>query len=175
MARNITFTLIVFASLLTACSEKPPAPAEARAESAGEALKNDSRAIAERFAAQKAATDANFQQESARAERARFVDALTVIAQRWPDAFAEVGRTGRSDLAPAIKKLEAIKAEVDAAAVSDCTGQARATLSASMGMVIDTYNQFRQATGNADDSMQQKLQQAAEKFRDYEKQVGACR
>ena len=175
MTRNITFTLIVFATLLMACGEKPPAPVETRVETAGEALKNDSRAIAERFAAQKAATDVNFQQESARAERARFVDALTVIAQRWPDAFAEVGRTGRSDLAPAIKKLDAIKADVDAAAVNDCTGQARVALSASMGMVIETYNQFRQSTGNADDSMQQKLQQAAEKFRDYEKQVGACR
>lgn len=172
-----TTILFAFASaiLLAACGDKPAAPAETRVESASEAARNDNRAIAERLAEQKAAADAAFEQGRARAEREQFAESLAAVGRRWSDALTAIGSVGRSDLAPAIKKLETLKAEADAVAVNDCTGQARGTLTASMSASIDTYNQFRAGTGKPDDAMQQKLQQAAVQFSDYEKQLGTCR
>jgi hypothetical protein len=174
MNRSITLAAIFILSVLAACDRKTPVASDTRVESASEAMRNDSRAIAERLAEQKASTDATFQQGRAKEERAQFVESLTAVGRRWSDALDETGRVGRSDLAPAIKKLETIKAEADAAAVNECTGRARAALTASMATSIDTYNQFRAGSGKPDDAAQQKLQQAAVQFSDFEKQLGGC-
>lgn len=175
MKHAIIPTALLLASLLPACGDKPAPAPETRVESASEAARNDNRAIAERLAEQKAATDAAFEQGRARAEREQMVEALSAVGRRWSDALNEIGSVGRSDLAPAIKKLETLKAEAEAVPVNDCTGKARVAMSASMAMSIDTYNQFRAGTGKPDDAMQQKLQQAAVQFSEYEKQLGGCR
>lgn len=175
MKRTQILLVFISATVLAACGDKPAAPAVTRVESASEAARNDNRAIAERLAEQKGTADAAFEEGRARAEREQLVESLAAVGRRWSDALNEIGGIGRSDLAPAIKKLEAIKAEAEAVTVNDCTGKARGSMTASMAGSIDTYNQFRAGTGKPDDAMQQKLQQAAVQFSDYEKQLGGCR
>ena len=175
MKRTYILSAFVLALLLTACGDKPATPADARVESASEAARNDNRAIADRLAEQKGAADTAFEEGRARAEREQLVESLAGVGRRWNDALNEIGSVGRSDLAPAIKKLEALKAEAEAVTVNECTGKARGAMTASMANSIDIYNQFRAGTGKPDDATQQKLQQAAAQFGDYEKQLGGCR
>ena len=174
MKRTTIPSLLFLAASLCACGEKPVAPAEVRVESAGEALRNDNRAIAQRLAEQKAAVDAASEQQRASNERQQFVESLAPIGKRWLDVAGEAERTVRSDLGPVIKKLDTLKSEADAIAVNDCTGQARAVLSSSMATTIEAYSLFRKETGKAE-AAQQKLDQASTQLAEYEKKLAGCR
>lgn len=160
---------------LSACGEKAAPKAEVRVESASEALKNDERAIAARLAEQKAGLENASQEQREANERRQFSDALGAIAKQWRDVVAEAARTGRGEIAGPIKKMEALKASLDSAAVNSCTGKARATLSSSMSSTIDAFKQFGTETGAAtSDAAQQKLAEALEQLTRFDSELGTC-
>lgn len=170
-----TIVLLITLACLVGCKDKPAPKEEVRVESASEAMRNDDRAIAERLAEQKGAADKNYQQQRAADERKQLAESLTAVGRKVSDVIEEASRTGRSSLAPVLTKMADVKKEVDAVAVNDCTGGARASLAAALATAIDVYTQFSKESGAASDAAQQRLVQVATQFADYEKALGACR
>jgi hypothetical protein len=170
-----TALVILLAAAFSGCGDRSAPKQEVKVESASEALRNDQRDIAQRFSEQKAAADANFQQDRARTERQQNVDALAAVAQRLGAGIRDAGTTGRSDFAGLIKKVEAIKADATAVAVDDCTGKVRESLLDTISATIDAFNQFAKETGAASAASTQKLGQAAEQLDAIGQELRACR
>ena len=165
---------MLLAATAFGCKEAAAPKSEVRIESASDATRNDSRAIAGRFAEQKAAADEAFEKGHAREARQRNVDTLRAIGSRWNDALNEATRTGRSDIAGPIKKLQAIKSEADTVEVDDCTGNARTTLQSAMTVFIDAFSTFQKETGNSGEATTQKAQQGTDLLRTAQQEMEAC-
>ncbi len=170
-----TVLAILLAAACSSCGDRSAPKQEVKVESASEALKNDQRDIAQRFSEQKAAADANFQQDRTRADRQQNVDALAAVAQRLGAGIREAGTTGRSDFAGLIKKVEAIKADASVIAVDDCTGKVRTSLLEAVSATIDAFNSFAKETGSASEASTQKLSQAADQLDAIGQELRACR
>ncbi|MBL0122110.1 MAG: hypothetical protein IPP88_05060 [Betaproteobacteria bacterium] len=170
-----TVLVILLAAVCASCGDRAAPKPEVKVESASEALKNDQRDIAQRFSEQKAAADANFQQDRARADRQQNVDAMAALAQRLGAGIKEAGTTGRSDFAGLIKKVDAIKADANAVAVDDCTGKVRASLLEAVSATVDAFNSFTKETGAASEASTQKLSQAADQLDAIGQELRACR
>ncbi|MBL8524379.1 MAG: hypothetical protein JNN20_11880 [Betaproteobacteria bacterium] len=167
--------LLAMMVVLCACGDKSAPKAEVKVESASEALKNDDKAIAARLAEQKAGLEEASQRDREATERRQFADALGAIGKQWRDVLAEATRTGRGEIAGPIKKMEALKASLDSAAVNNCTTKARATLSSSMSSTIDAFKQFGTETGaGTSDAAQQKLAEALEQLTKFDSELGSC-
>jgi hypothetical protein len=158
-----------------ACSDPPAPKQELKVETASEALNTDMREIAKRFAEQKAAADAEFQQEIARNDRQQKVDALAVVAQRLGTGIRDAGTTARSDFAGLIKRVEDLKAEANAVAVDDCTGKVRTNLLEAIAKTVEAYNSFVKETGAASAASTQKLLQAIEQLNSIGQELRTCR
>lgn len=156
------------------CRDKPADVPEVKVDSASEALRKDQKDIAERFAEQKAAADANSQRESASAERAQNVEALLPIANKLSSAIGAARATGRRDFAALIKTVEAIKVEAEAVAVDDCTGKVRNDLLEAIATTLDAFNTFVKETG-AGDASRTKVSQATDQVDALSKALSACR
>ena len=165
--------MVIAAAVLAGCN-KPLPPPEIPVISAGEAMRADDRAIAERLAKQRADTDSAFEQERARQERQQFVDALTPVGRRLSAALDESAGVARKDIDGAIKKMEAIKSDVGAAAINECTTKARDTMLASVSAAIDALNSFKKETGTGSEATQKKFQDALYQMVAYEKQLAVC-
>lgn len=175
MKPSALLVAIICLAAVSACGEKAAPRAEVRVESASEALKNDERAIAARLAEQKAGLEEASQRDREASERRQFADTLGAIGKQWRDVLAEATRTGRGEIAGPIKKMEALKASLDSAAVNNCTGKARATLSSSMSSTIDAFKQFGTETGaGTSDAAQQKLAEALEQLTKFDSELGGC-
>ena len=170
-----TVLAILLAAAFTGCGDRAAPKQEVKVESASEALRNDQRDIAQRFSEQKAAADANFQQDRVRTDRQQNVDALSAVAQRLGAGIKEAGATGRSDFAGLIKKIEAIKVNANAIAVDDCTDKVRANLLDAISSTIDAFNSFAKETGAASAASTQKLSQAADQLDAIGQELRACR
>ncbi|MEO8104326.1 MAG: hypothetical protein ABI790_17565 [Betaproteobacteria bacterium] len=166
---------ILFAAMVAGCGERPAPPREVKVESASEALRNDQRDIAKRFAEQKSEADASFRLDQARIDRQQNVDALAAVAQRVGAAVRDAGTTGRSEFAGLIKKVEALKAEANAVAVDDCTGKVRASLLEAITTTADAFNSFAKETGAASEASSQKLTQATDQLDLIGQELRACR
>ena len=165
---------ILLAVTLSGCQPTAPPTSEVRVESASEAARNDDRAIAGRLATQKAAVDEAFEKGRANELRQRNVDALRAVSSRWDEVMSEAGRTGRSDIAGPLKKMQAIKSDADTVETDDCTSGARATLQSAMAASIEAYTMFQKETGPSGDATSQKLQQGADTARNAQQEMSAC-
>lgn len=178
MKRTTVPTLLLIASvaaLMVGCGKKTEPAPTVKAETAGDAMRNDNADIAKRLAEQKGATDAAFEKQQAQNEKTAQYDALAAISSRWVAVVGEAQKTGRSDMDAVIKKFEDVKTEASNLAVNDCTGRARAAMLTAMSSTIDAYRQFRTETGAASDTSKEKLQQAASQYGEFEKMMPACR
>jgi len=171
----ILLAAFAVAAGLAGCGDKPAPRAEVPVESASDARRNDERDIAARLAEQKAANDSAYQAERARNERNQMVDTFNAVARRWGQTLNEASRTGRSDMAPMISKLEAVKAEAEAMAVNDCTGKARGTLVSAMSAAIEAFTMFSKETGDGSAATQQKLVQSSELLLASEREFDTCK
>ena len=174
MKSIISLSIIFFAATMFGCKDSNQPKTEVRVESASEAARNDSRDIAKRLAEQKADVDAKFSQERARELRQRNVDALRAVSSRWDEVMSEAGRTGRSDIAGPLKKMQAIKSDANTVETDDCTSGARATLQSAMAASIEAFNMFQKETGPSGDATTQKLQQGADLARNAQQEMAAC-
>ena len=174
MKQIFAFVFIFVAATTFGCNDAVAPKNEVRVESASEAARNDSRAIAGRLAQQKAAVDEAFERTRALEARQRNVDALRAVSARWLDGLDDVSRIPRSDLAESIKKLRAIKTEAETVEVDDCTGKARATLVSSMTASIEAASMFQKEGGTARDATGQKLQQGADSLFAAQREMDTC-
>ncbi|MEQ1516102.1 MAG: hypothetical protein ABL931_06395 [Usitatibacteraceae bacterium] len=174
MKKIVALLFAVFAAVIFGCKDAKAPKTETRVESASEAARNDDRAIAKRFAEQKAATDTKFEQGRAREERQRTIDAIQALAARWAEGLTETSQTGRSSLAPAIKKLQTIKADAEAVAVDECTGKSRASLVAAMTGAIAAYEAFQKETGDGSSASRQQLEAAEKRLTSSEQELKSC-
>lgn len=165
---------MLLAVTMFACKDAPPPPSTTVVESASQAARNDDRAIAKRLAEQKAAVDEAFQRQRAREERQRYVDALQAVSKRWADAVSEARSTPRSDIGAQIVKLQAIRNEANAIDVNECTGAARGSLQAAMGLWIDAFTTFQKEKGESTDATTQKVQDAETQLRAAYAQSETC-
>jgi len=170
-----TVLAVLLAAACSGCGERPVPPPEVKVESASEALRTDMREIARRFAEQKAAADASFQQERAHNERQQNVDALAAVAQRLGAGIRDAGTTGRGEFAGLIKKVEALKADANAVVVDDCTGKVRTNLLEAISTTVDAFNSFARETGAASAVSTQKLLQAIDQLNAIGQELRACR
>ena len=170
-----TAVTILLAATLFGCKPAAPPKSETRVESASEAAKNDDRAIASRLATQKAAVDEAFEKGRANELRQRNVDALRAVSTRFSDALNQASGTGRSDIAPPLKKLQSIKTETDSVEVDACTAAARTTLQSAMAASIEAFTLFQKETGVSGDATTQKVQQGADLMRTALQEMEACR
>ena len=170
-----TVLAVLLAAACAGCGDRGAPPRDVRVESASEALRTDQREIAERFAAQKSAADANFQQERARSERQQNVDAIAAIAQRLDAGIRDAGTTGRSEFAGLIKKVEALRAEANAVAVDDCTGKVRTNLLEAISTTMDAFESFAKETGAASAASTQKLAKAVDQLDALGQELRTCR
>ena len=169
-----TLVVILLAATMFGCKDSNGPKTEARVETASEAARNDDRDIAKRLAEQKGAVDAKFSLERARELRQRNVDAIRAVSSRWDEVMSEAGRTGRSDIAGPLKKMQTIKSDADTVETDDCTSGARATLQSAMATSIEAFNMFQKETGPSGDATTQKLQQGADTARNAQQEMSAC-
>ena len=172
------FTLVGILLMVTffGCKDSAPPTTDVRVVSASEAARNDDRAIAARLETQKAAVDLAYARQRENEERQRKVDALRAIIVRWDAGLGEVSRTPRNEIEVSIKKLQAVKAEIEAAEVDDCTAKARVTLLAAMAAALEALGMFQKETGNTiSDATNQKLQLGVDTLVNAKREIDACR
>jgi hypothetical protein len=167
--------VIVLAGWLVAgCGDKSPKPPAPKAEGATEATQNDSKAIAARLAEERAKADANSVAQAARSDQLQRVEGLRNIGKRWATSVEDAMKLGRSNVAPAISGLEAIRGEASAYQGDDCTAKAQATMLRSMSATIEAFNQFKGETGQASDTSRQKLADASLVLNAAEVELNTC-
>ncbi len=172
----VTLATLLLAATVFGCKDTSAPKEGMPVESASEARRNDDRAIAERLAQQKAALDEAYARQRENEERQRRVDALRAITARWDEGLSEVGRTPRNEIGSSIKKLQAIKAEIETAEADDCTSKARVTLLSAMATALDALGMFQKETGSTiSEATNQKLQQGVDTLVNAKREMDACR
>lgn len=159
---------------LTACS-KDPAPATTSAEAnAPRPVAEQEKEIAAKLAEQKAALDAQAGTDRDKAEKARINQFVRDIAGRLDGLRAEANKTGRSDLGPVVDKLATLRVDAERVEVNDCTTKVRTTLIASIDKTIETLNNFRNQTGEADAATKKGAEEAQALLMQADAQMSAC-
>lgn len=174
MKRIATLVIVSLAATIFGCKDATAPKSEVRVESASEAARNDDRAIAVRLAQQKAAVDEAYARERIREQRKHKVDALRAVNTSWDQGLDEASRTPRSEVAGAIKKLQALKSDAESVEVDECTGGARATLVSSMAASIEALSLFQKETGTGGEASGLKLQLAADLLYAAQRDMNAC-
>ena len=101
---------------------------------------------------------------------------LRAITARWDEVLSEVSRTPRNEIGASIKKLQAIKTEVEAAEADDCTSNARVTLLSAMAAASEALGMFQKETGSTvSEATNQKLQQGVDTLVNAKREMDACR
>ncbi len=159
--------------LLSGC-EKATDPGANKGATTPTTLQQENQAIAERLAEQKAALDSSTQRERALAERKQHIDSLHDISKRWVEAVGLAGRTGRSDLAGPIAKMEAIKSELEGLAMDTCASEGRSLLLSAINTGLEAYKQFQQQTGAANEALVEKLGESSKLVADSQQALNAC-
>ena len=176
MKRIVTLVGILLAATAFGCKDSVPPKTDVRVESASEAARNDDRAIAVRLETQKAAVDLAYARQRENEERQRRVDVIRAIIVRWDAGLDEVGRTPRGEIAVSIKKLQAVKAEIEVAEVDDCTTKARGTLLVAMTTALEALGMFQKETGTTiSDAINQKRQLGVDTMSNAKREIDACR
>ena len=165
----------VLCATLTGCGESKPPVTPAAIETAGDAMRNDNRAIAQRLAEQKTAVETAYRLVEAAEERQKAIDAVNQAIKRWDGAVEAASNTKRTELDGSVKQLQAIRAEAEAMPVNDCTGIARATLVNSMNTTMEAIAMFRKDTGKASEATKEKHNKGADLLAESTAQLSNCK
>jgi seryl-tRNA synthetase len=173
--RFITAFAILLAATLTACKDKPAAPAAGTTAPASDSLKQQERETAKRLEEQKSVADEAVRTDRARTDRQQNADALAGIIRRWKDTLGEATKTGRGEIGGVIQKMTAIRAEAQSLQADECVGTVRTQIWSAMNNYIEAYTQFSKETGSPNEALQPKLQEAAGEFVAAEASLARCR
>ena len=165
----------VLCAALTGCGESKPPANPAAMETAGDAMRNDDRAIAQRLAEQKTAVESAYRLAEAAEERQKAIDAVNQVIKRWDGAVEVASSTKRTELEGPVKQLQAIKGEAEAMPVNDCTGIARATLVNSMNTTMEAIAMFRKETDKASEATKEKHNNGADLLAESAAQLSKCK
>ena len=180
----LLFLLTALLVALSGCKRQEaatPAPAiDPNAE-----LRATNEDIAKRLAEQKGAIEdstaaARTQEDARRAAEAKNAGAMKAVADvrslrmKWNGVLNEAGTTPKTDFAPVLAKMDAVKSEIQAFKGNDCTENARITLLAGVSQGTDTYREFMASTGDATAAMKTKLDDAATLLNRSEAELQTC-
>ena len=165
----------VLCAALTGCGESEPPANPAAMETAGDAMRNDDRAIAQRLAEQKTAVESAYRLAEAAEDRQKAIDAVNQVIKRWDGAVEVASSTKRTELEGPVKQLQAIKAEAEAMPVNDCTGIARAPLLNSMNTTLEAIAMFRKETDKASEATKEKHNNGADLLAESAAQLSKCK
>jgi hypothetical protein len=141
--------------------------------------------IAKRLAEQKgkledSAAVARTQEDARRAAEAKnagavkAVDDVRSLRMKWNGVLNEAGRTPKTEFAPVLAKMDAVKSEIQAFKGDECTENARITMLAGVSQGTDTYREFMASTGEATPAMKVKLDDAATLLNRSDAELQAC-
>lgn len=166
--------VVVFVSILAACSKAPPPAPAPPVESAGDALRRDNADIAKRLEEQKAATDQQFQDKRASEERARLANAFVAVRSKFSQTAEEASRATRDKMPPIVKQLETVRGEAAALESNSCLEVGKSSLLDAMDMAIDGLRQFVGETGAQSLESQEKLRSAAQRLSKADSELRKC-
>ena len=170
----LSLVMVLVAATSFGCRDAVAPQSDTVVASASQAAQRDNVEIAERLAQQKAIADAAYAKNRANEERQQIVDALRAATARWDAGLNEVSRTPRNEIVTSINKLQAIKAETEAAEVGECTDKARAMLLSSMATTLEALGMFQKETGVITEPTNQKLLLGVEALADAKRGIDAC-
>jgi hypothetical protein len=183
--RAVKLVLIsaAFASL-AACNRqeaaKPVSIIDPNAE-----LKQVDADIAKRLAEQKgkledSAAVARTEEDARRAAEAKNAGAVKSVADvrslrmKWNGVMNEAGRTPKTEFAPVLAKMDAVKSEIQGFKGDECTENARITMLAGVSQGADTYREFAASPGDATPAMKVKLDDAATLLNRSDAELQTC-
>jgi hypothetical protein len=182
-AVKLVFISAVFAAV-AGCNRqeaaKPVSTIDPNAE-----LKQVDADIAKRLAEQKgvledSAAVARTQEDARRAAEAKNAGSVKAVADmrslrmKWNGVMNEAGKTPKTEFAPVLAKMDAVKSEIQAFKGDECTEFARITLLAGVSQGTDTYREFMASTGDATPAMKVKLDDAATLLNRSDAELQAC-
>ncbi len=183
--RGVKFVFISAVCLaLTGCNRqeaaKPVSTIDPNAE-----LRATNEDIAKRLAEQKGAIEettaiARTQEDARRAAEAKNAGAVKAVADvrglrmKWNGVLNEAGKTPKSEFAPVLAKMDAVKSEIQAFKGDECTENGRITLLAGVSQGTDTYREFMATAADATPAMKTKLDDAATLLNRSEAELQAC-
>ena len=170
----LSLVMVLLAATSFGCRDTTAPRSDTVVATASQEARNDYRDIAERLAQQKAKADDAYAKNRATEERQRIVDTLRAAAARWDEVLNEVSRTPRNEIVTSIKKLQAIKADTEAAEVGECTDKARMTLLSSMTTTLEALAMFQKETGVITEPTNQKLLLGVETLADAKRGIDGC-
>lgn len=170
----LSLVMVLLAATSLGCRDAVAPQSDTVVASASQAAQRDNIEIAERLAQQKAKADEAYAKIRANEERQRIVDTLRAATARWDEGLNEVSRTPRNEIVVTIKKLQAIKAETEAAEVGECTDKARVTLLSSMATTLEALAMFQKETGVITEPTNQKLLLGVETLADAKRGIDGC-
>jgi hypothetical protein len=182
-AVKLVLISVVFAAL-AGCNRqeaaKPVSTIDPNAE-----LKQVDADIAKRLAEQKGALEdsaavARAQEDARRAAEAKNAGAVKAVADvrslrmKWNGVLNEAGRTPKTEFAPVLEKMDAVKSEIQAFKGDECTENARITMLAGVSQGADAYREFMASTGEATPAMKVKLDDAATLLNRSDAELQGC-
>ena len=178
-------TLAAAASFLTAGCNRQEAAKPVAAIDPNAELKQVDADIAKRLAEQKgkledSAAVARTQEDARRAAEAKSAGAIKSVADvrslrmKWNGVMNEAGRTPKTEFAPVLAKMDAVKSEIQGFKGDECTENARITMLAGVSQGADTYREFAASTGDATPAMKVKLDDAATLLNRSDAELQTC-
>ena len=148
-------------------------------------LKQTNEEIAKRLAEQKgkledSAAVARTEEDARRAAEAKNAGAVKSVADvrslrmKWNGVMNEAGRTPKTEFAPVLAKMDAVKSEIQSFKGDECTENARITMLAGVSQGADTYREFAASTGDATPAMKVKLDDAATLLNRSDAELQTC-
>ncbi len=184
--KSFAFWLLLVAVLvaLSGCKRQEAATPVSTIDPNAE-LRATNEDIAKRLAEQKGAIEdstaiARTQEDARRAAEAKNAGAVKAVADvrslrmKWNGVLNEAGTTPKTEFAPVLAKMDAVKSEIQAFKGNDCTENARITLLAGVSQGTDTYREFMASTGDATPAMKTKLDDAGSLLNRSESELQAC-
>ncbi len=141
--------------------------------------------IAKRLAEQKGALEnsasiARTQEDARRAAEAKNAGSVKAVADvrslrmKWNGVMNEAGKTPKTEFAPVLAKMDAVKSEIQGFKGDECTENARITMLAGVSQGTDTYREFMASTGDATPAMKIKLDDAATLLNRSDAELQVC-
>lgn len=179
-------SVVIFAAffIMAGCNRQEAATTTAAIDPNAE-LKQTNEEIAKRLAEQKgkledSAAVARTEEDVRRAAEAKNAGAVKAVADarslrmKWNGVMNEAGRTPKTEFAPVLAKMDAVKSEIQGFKGDECTENARITMLAGVSQGADTYREFAASTGDATPAMKVKLDDAATLLNRSDAELQTC-